>query len=135
MLISLDDGDPRPLYLQIAAAVKREIFSGALKPGDPLPSVRELSAMLEVNLHTVHKAYRMLRDEGIVTLRLGRGARVASPLRPPASPRSARLAVRERLRDLLAEAWCLGIPPREVLDMLAEEAERQEAPQERSGSA
>ncbi len=55
-----------PVYLQIAAYVKRQIFLGTVQTGVPLPSRREIAAQLEVNPNTVQKAFRLMESEGFV---------------------------------------------------------------------
>ena len=55
-----------PVYQQIAAYVKRQIFLGAVRTGVPLPSRREIAAQLEVNPNTVQKAFRLMESEGFV---------------------------------------------------------------------
>jgi GntR family transcriptional regulator len=109
MLLSLDDGDPRPIYLQLAMQVKEQIRRGALRPGDEMPSVRQLASELGINLHTVHKAYRALRDEGVVLLRLGRVPRVAPLRHSPADRREIEARITGRLRELITEAFHLGL--------------------------
>jgi GntR family transcriptional regulator len=74
MLIRIDPASNVALFDQLAAAVRAEIGRGVLRPGDRLPSARELAASLDVNIHTVLHAYQELRDEGLVDLRRGRGA-------------------------------------------------------------
>lgn len=80
MLLTLPDGDDRPLYQQIAAAVRRAIRDGELAAGDRLPPGRDLAEALDVNLDTVQRAYRLLVDDGLVVSRVGRGTRVVDPL-------------------------------------------------------
>ena len=87
MWLSVNEQDSQPIYRQIIAQVRRQVGSGALKPGDELPSVRELADSLGINMHTVRAAYVNLRDQGIINLRLGRRARVAA--RRPGSSRSS----------------------------------------------
>jgi GntR family transcriptional regulator len=121
-LFFVDDKDPRPLYQQLAAQVKAQIRKGTLQPGEELPSVRELSSTLGINLHTVHHAYRTLREEGIVLLRLGRRPRVAPRHEgPPAPDGLARL--RAQLGELVTEGFHLGLSPKDfralVDDLLA----------------
>lgn len=77
MLLSINEKDSRPIYLQIIGQVKEQVSSGSLHPGDELPSVRELADSLGINMHTVRNAYLKLRDQGIINLRLGRKARIA----------------------------------------------------------
>lgn len=74
MLWQVDPSDPQPLYEQIAGVVRRAVGERTLTPGDRLPAAKELALSLDVNLHTVLKAYQQLRDEGIIELRRGRGA-------------------------------------------------------------
>jgi GntR family transcriptional regulator len=109
VLIAVNEEDPRPIYRQIASQVKEQVRIGDLRPGDELPSVRELAASLAVNLHTVHRAYRELREQGIVTLRLGRRARVAPVRRTPPSRKAVESRLGGRLRELVAEAYHLGL--------------------------
>lgn len=73
LLVTLDPHDARPLYLQIMDEVRRALVVGTLRPEDPLPSVRELSAQLVVNPRTVSQAYRELEREGVLYVRRGQG--------------------------------------------------------------
>ena len=66
-----------PIYLQLMEQVKHAIETGALKPGEQLPSIRPLAEELVVNPNTVAKAYRELEHEGVIELRQGAGAFVS----------------------------------------------------------
>ena len=92
VLIRIDTAAPEPIYAQIAREVRRALASGELAEGDRLPAARELARSLDVNMHTVLRAYADLRDEGVIELRRGRGAVV---VRVPAPPREVTAAVRE----------------------------------------
>ena len=76
-----------PIYLQLMEQVKHAIETGALKPGEQLPSIRPLAEELVMNPNTVAKAYRELEHEGVIELRQGAGAFVsrqrADPARTP----------------------------------------------------
>lgn len=76
MLLTVDFSSETPIYMQIRNGVVAGIATGDLQDGDPLPSVRSLGAELGVNLHTVNKAYRLLRNEGFIRLLPSRGAQV-----------------------------------------------------------
>lgn len=82
MFIHIDQALPDPLYRQIRDEIVRGIAQGELAPGDALPSVRNLASDLGINLHTVNKAYALLRDEGFVLMRGRSGAFVAQPRDP-----------------------------------------------------
>jgi GntR family transcriptional regulator len=108
LLISIKDDDPRPIYSQIVSEIKEQIRAGTLVPGDELPSVRELADNLNINLHTAHKAYQVLREQGIIHLRLGRRAKVAQ-LRTMPADREEINELADRLNDLITEAFHLGL--------------------------
>lgn len=79
MLIAVDAAAAEPLYLQIRNQIVAGIATGQLEPGQSLPSVRSLASDLGINLHTVNKAYAVLRDEGYVRMRGRAGAVIADP--------------------------------------------------------
>ncbi|WP_195988392.1 GntR family transcriptional regulator [Clostridium sp. D53t1_180928_C8] len=68
MFLVLEFDSEVPIYLQIRNKIVEGIANGELKNGEKLPSVREMAAGTEVNLHTVNKAYNLLKDEGFVTV-------------------------------------------------------------------
>ena len=80
MVIRIDKMGREPLYQQLRNQIVAAIATGELRPGDQLPSVRSLGSDLGINLHTVNKAYAILRDEGYVLMRGRAGAVVAEPL-------------------------------------------------------
>lgn len=79
MLLRVDAAAAEPLYQQIRDQVVAGIATGELEPGQALPSVRALASDLGINLHTVNKAYAVLRDEGYVRMRGRAGAVIADP--------------------------------------------------------
>lgn len=78
MLVTIDAASERPIYEQIADSVRRSIASGQLRAGAKLAPAADIATGLDVNKHTVLRAYQLLRDEGLVDLRRGRGAVVTS---------------------------------------------------------
>ncbi|HVU78677.1 MAG TPA: GntR family transcriptional regulator [Gaiellaceae bacterium] len=91
--VKLDRSEATELYEQVAAEIRRAIADGEAKPGERLPPARDLAAVLGVNTNTVLRALRMLRDEGLLEFRRGRGITVAG------SPE--RGAVVSRARELV----------------------------------
>lgn len=79
-MIHLDHRDSRPIYAQIAEAFRRQIESGILRPGDKLPSVRELSAQLTINPNTIQRSYRELEKDGWIQSEPGKGSFVLGRL-------------------------------------------------------
>ena len=77
-MIHLDHRDSRPIYEQIADALRRQIDAGILQPGDRLPSVRELATTLTINPNTIQRAYRELEADGRIESFAGKGSFVRS---------------------------------------------------------
>ena len=77
MLLKPNPSSGVPIYLQLMEQVKHAIETGALKPGEQLPSIRPLAEELVINPNTVAKAYRELEHEGVLELRQGAGAFVS----------------------------------------------------------
>ena len=75
--VKIDGDDPTDLYEQVAAEIRRAIAEGEAKPGERLPPAKDLAAVLGVNTNTVLRALRILRDEGLLEFRRGRGISVA----------------------------------------------------------
>jgi len=76
--LSLDPGSTTPLFEQLVAGIRAQVIDGTLAAGERLPAARDLGDSLDVNVHTVLRAYQVLRDQGFVDLRRGRGAVVAA---------------------------------------------------------
>lgn len=83
MLIQIDQNSQIPIYMQLRNQIALLINSRDLNPGDKLPSVRTLASDLGINLHTVNKAYALLREEGYITMAGRRRASVAD--QPPSN--------------------------------------------------
>jgi GntR family transcriptional regulator len=75
--VKVDRGEPTDLHVQVAAEIRRAIAEGEARPGERLPPARDLAAVLGVNANTVLRALRVLRDEGLLEFRRGRGVTVA----------------------------------------------------------
>jgi len=73
MEITIDIDDPVPLFAQLMAQIKQAVIAGDLKPGDALPSIRQLANDLELNNKTVAKAYRLLERDSVIQTKGYRG--------------------------------------------------------------
>jgi GntR family transcriptional regulator len=113
MLLHLDTSGGLPLYRQIAGAVRRAMREGQVGGGDRLPAARDLARSLDVNMHTVLRAYRDLADQGLIELRRGRGAVVRRGADEMAE-------LRHLVAALADEAKRRGVSADEVAEMVRE---------------
>ena len=100
---------PVPVYAQVSDGIRAELVAGRLRPGDTLPTVRELALSLGVHHNTVAEAYRLLAREGWLDLRRGRGAQVVARAHP-APTEQAEAEFARRSRELAAKAVAEGVP-------------------------
>jgi GntR family transcriptional regulator len=115
--IRVDADDRRPIYQQVADGIKALIARGELREGTALPPVRQLAADLGVNLNTVATAYRELQTEGLITVRHGSGAVVASRTSVEHTPDELRTPLRTALTQLVLA----GLPRAEIMSIVADE--------------
>lgn len=118
-MFSIDPTDPTPLYAQIERGIRVAIASGRLRPGDRLPTVRQLAVDLRVNANTVAKVYGELERAGVLETCRGVGTfvRAGGAAADPIPDRERRLA---ELEDrFLAGAAALGLGAREAVEHLA----------------
>lgn len=117
MIIRIDKMSEDPLYLQIRSQIIGAIARGELRAGDNLPSVRSLAADLGINLHTVNKAYAVLRDEGYLIMRGRSGAFVAEPLQDSSKAKAALVQeqIGQKLQHLIEEHKAAGGSAEEFL--------------------
>jgi len=110
MEIRVDHESGVPLYAQIIEKIKHLVATGRLKPGDQLPTIRQLAVDLRVNPNTVVHAYHELGSQGVISTQQGRGTFIA------AHPDEGRLAEmrRDRLRTIMLEALSLGYKAEEM---------------------
>ena len=114
MLIRVDPASSIPLFEQLAATIRSEVLRTSITAGERLPAARDLTTSLDINVHTVLRSYQLLRDEGLIELRRGRGAVVTDRARDYA-------ALAAVLPQLVAEAKRLDLTP-EALTALIREA-------------
>lgn len=117
MLITVDAEDRRPIYQQVADEIKELIARGELAEGATLPPVRQLAADLGVNLNTIATAYRELQSEGLLTVKHGSGAVVASRQTSAANQED----FRKPLRAALTQMALAGMRRAEILRIVTDE--------------
>jgi DNA-binding transcriptional regulator YhcF (GntR family) len=106
-LVEIDRRSEEPVIRQIARQIREAIASGELAAGAALPSVRTLASDLEVNLNTVARAYRLLQDEGFVTIHGRSRVEVRAPAK--AADAEVRNALTGALREALARLRQAGV--------------------------
>jgi GntR family transcriptional regulator len=118
MIIQINFKSGKPVYLQVVDQVKAAAASGALRPGEPLPSIRPLAEQLRVNRNTVAKAYTELEAQGVIETVTGRGCFLKenhSPLR-----KEVRLKMlTETVDEAIVQAHHLQVNEREFLGLVA----------------
>ena len=114
MLFRIDPVGGEPLYAQLAAQVRAAVARGELADGERLPSARDLAASLDVNLHTVLRAYQDLRTEGLIELRRGRGAVVTAGSVRDLAP------LHDAVAEVVRAARSLGVSPDTTLTLVKE---------------
>ena len=110
--VKIDRQEPTELFEQVAAEIRRAIADGEAKPGERLPPARDLAAVLGVNTNTVLRSLRLLRDEGMLEFRRGRGVTVAG------TPEKG--AVIARARELVRFARQQGYRRDELIQLIEE---------------
>jgi GntR family transcriptional regulator len=127
--LQIDAHAGMPVYRQVLDQIKYYIASGILKPGDRLPSIRELAQTLAINPTTVVRVYGDLEHEGVIEMQHGRGAFVtARSFRMTSAQRERK--IRELARRLVVEAAQMGVPASQVLKAVQEELEELQEPEE-----
>ena len=122
MVIEIDFNSDEAIYVQLMNQIILGIATSRLREGDPLPSVRQLADTVGINMHTVNKAYALLRQEGFVTIDRRKGAVISIDT----NKLFAIEELREDLKVALAKGCCKRITREEVhrlIDEIYEEYE------------
>ena len=123
MEFSIDTASRQPIYRQLSQQIREAVARGRLKPGERIPSVRELSRRMVVNPNTIARVYTELEREGLLVTRPGLGVFVA--------PRGSELSLKVRrerisllLEECLTEAVLLGFTAAEIRKLFEERLSR-----------
>ena len=116
MVIEIDFNSDEAIYVQLMNQIILGIATSRLQEGDPLPSVRQLADTIGINMHTVNKAYSLLRQEGFVTIDRRRGAIIAVD----ENKIKAMEEMKENLIVALAKGSCRNVSREEVHGLIDE---------------
>lgn len=110
----IDFRSGQPIYLQIVEQIRQKVVKGELKPGDQLPTVRQLATDLRVNFNTVARAYRLLDEAGLISTQHGRGTYIWEPVSPDQMQAIRQQGLESLTRRYLSSAAQLGCAPQEI---------------------
>jgi GntR family transcriptional regulator len=116
----LDARSGVPTYLQLVQQVRRAIRLGILRPGDQLPTVKEVVTHLTINPNTVLHAYRQLDHEGLIEGRRGVGTFVSDQSAPPPQPPDDLKGLRSSLERWVGRARAAGLDDERIAELVAE---------------
>ncbi|EDS77695.1 transcriptional regulator, GntR family [Clostridium botulinum C str. Eklund] len=116
-MIRIDSRNSRPIYEQIIDAIKENILKGILRPGDKLPSVREMSSMITANPNTVSRAYMELERQGVTETLRGKGTYVSSNYKSKVGGQSME-KLKEDIKKIIVEAYYMGIEKEDMIDII-----------------
>lgn len=114
MRIQLDFHNGGPIYAQIVAQVQGQLAAGQLKPGEQLPTVRQLAGELRVHFNTVARAYRLLHEARLISAQQGRGTYILEQPATSGQKKLRRAKLQALTRRYVGEAQQLGYTPEEV---------------------
>lgn len=116
MFLVLEFDSEVPIYLQIRNKIVEGIANGELTDGERLPSVREMASGAEVNLHTVNKAYNLLKDEGFVTVDRRKG--VLINVKEAKEDEIFMEKYKEKIREIVLEGRAKALNKEEILGLV-----------------
>jgi GntR family transcriptional regulator len=121
--LHIDFRSETPITTQIVQQIHNRVLSGELKPGDQLPTVRQLATDLRVNFNTVARAYRILDSMGLISTQQGRGTYIWSAGEVENRERERRRALEQLTRHYLRDAMALGFSVDQIRALLDEQIE------------
>lgn len=117
MFIPISNNDSRPLYEQVLDGIKDMIYKGELKPGDMLPSIRELAKDLKMSVITTKRAYFELERQGLIITRAGKGSFVADYSQREIQ-RAKMEEVYQQIKAIVVNAKKSGLSRQELTDII-----------------
>ena len=117
-LLSVDPRDPTPIYAQLERGLRAAIATSRVRPGDQLPTVRQLAVELRINANTVARVYGELERAGVIETRRGVGSFVTASATRAHPPREHDRRLRAFVTRVLADADAVGFTVDDVLGAL-----------------
>ncbi len=114
-MVTIHYKDGRPFYEQVKDGIRQLMLTGVLRPGDKLPSVRELAGQLAINPNTIQRAYRELETEGFIVSVPGRGSFAAQR---DGEDLKRRRELLDKLRETARELRWLGASEEDILEAI-----------------
>jgi GntR family transcriptional regulator len=114
MLLQIDFQSDVPIYIQLKQQIIEGIAKGNLKEGESLPSVRQLAEDIGINLHTVNKAYTLLKNDSFILMDRRKGAVVNT--RKNMTTDNIKDKLIEDITPIIAEAFCKGIKEEDLIE-------------------
>jgi GntR family transcriptional regulator len=118
-LVTIDARDKTPIYAQLERGLRAAMATGRLRPGDQLPTVRQLAVELQVNANTVARVYAELERAGVIETRRGVGSFISATAEQARPPREHEKRLRAFVTRVLAEAASAGFSADEIADALS----------------
>lgn len=109
-----------PVYIQIVEQVQAHLARGNLKPGDQLPTVRQMASELRVNFNTIARAYRMLDEAGMISTQQGRGTYILEEREEKRDETLRRSALQAQTQGFISLIARQGFTPEEAVECLQE---------------
>src|SRR6476660_7370752 len=107
-IVTIDSGDPTPIYAQLERGFRAAIATNRLRPGDQLPTVRQFAVDLRINANTVARVYAELERAGVIETRRGIGSFVTATPQQAQPPDHHRRQLRAFVTRVLADAAAAG---------------------------
>lgn len=122
-LVSIDPRDKTPLYTQLERGLRAAMATRRLRPGDQLPTVRQLAVELKINANTVGRVYADLERSGAIETRRGVGSFVTATAETARPPKEHEKRLRAFVTRMLAEAGAAGFSVEEIVNRLQQGGE------------
>src|SRR5919198_4433931 len=120
-VVTIDSRDPTPIYAQLERGFRAAIATSRLRPGDQLPTVRQLSVDLQINANTVARVYASLERAGVIETKRGVGSFISATPAQAHPPREHERRLRAFATRVLADADAAGFTVDELLGALKEQ--------------